>query len=130
CAGGGGPRPSGGGSAGRSKEPTAPPALRSGGARVYHPAMPTPAPSPIVITTWPFGLPANAVAWDVLAAGGAALDAVERGVTQCEFNTDVDSVGLGGLPDAAGEVTLDASIMDDRGRCGAVAGMRRVVNAV
>src|SRR4051812_50092939 len=87
--------------------------------------MPTPAPSPIIISTWPFGLPANAVAWDVLGAGGAALDAVERGVTQCEFDPNVDSVGLGGLPDAAGEVTLDASIMDDRGRCGAVAGLRR-----
>src|SRR5437763_674329 len=54
----------------------------------------------------------------------------EPGVTQCEFDPAVDSVGLGGLPDAAGEVTLDASIMDDCGRCGAVAGLRRVVNAV
>src|SRR3954469_4116110 len=92
--------------------------------------MPTPAPSPIIISTWPFGLPANAVAWDVLAAGGAALDAAERGATQCEFDPAGDSVALAGLPDANGEVTLDASIMDDRGRCGAVAGMRRVVNAV
>ncbi len=86
--------------------------------------------SPIVISTWSFGLPANAAAWPVLAAGGAALDAVQAGVTQCEFDPAEDSVGLGGLPDADGEVTLDASIMDHQGRCGAVAGMRRIANAV
>jgi isoaspartyl peptidase/L-asparaginase-like protein (Ntn-hydrolase superfamily) len=41
----------------------------------------------------------------------------------------VDSVGFGGLPDAGGEVTLDASIMDHAGRCGAVACLRRVRQA-
>ena len=85
---------------------------------------------PVVISTWPFGMPANAAAWEVIARGGAALDAVQAGATQCEFDPSVDSVGLGGLPDATGEVTLDASIMDDRGRCGAVGCLTRVVNAV
>jgi N4-(beta-N-acetylglucosaminyl)-L-asparaginase len=38
-------------------------------------------------------------------------------------------VGFGGLPDADGEVTLDASVMDHAGRCGAVACLRRVRHA-
>src|SRR5436309_699430 len=60
----------------------------------------------IVLSTWPFGVAANATAWGVLARGGTSLDAVQAGATQCEFDPSVDSVGLGGLPDAAGEVTL------------------------
>ncbi|MDB5356556.1 MAG: N(4)-(Beta-N-acetylglucosaminyl)-L-asparaginase precursor [Phycisphaerales bacterium] len=85
--------------------------------------------NPIVIATWPFGLPACQAAWDVLSAGGAALDGVEAGATYCEDDPAVDSVGFGGLPDASGEVTLDASIMDHTGRCGAVACLRRVRHA-
>src|SRR3954454_3572876 len=91
---------------------------------------PSTAPTPIVLSTWPFGLPANAAAGAVLDAGGTSLDAVQAGATQCELDTSVDSVGLGGLPDASGEVTLDASIMDHHGRCGSVACLTRVVNAV
>ena len=85
---------------------------------------------PIVISTWPFGMPANEAAWKVLSAGGAALDAVEAGIAQCEDDPSVDSVGYGGLPDASGNVTLDASIMDHRGRYGAVACMYHVKNAI
>ena len=86
-------------------------------------------PGPVVIATWPFGLPASEAAWRVLRAGGAALDAVVDGATFCEDDESVDSVGYGGLPDASGEVTLDASVMDHRGRCGAVACLRRVRHA-
>jgi isoaspartyl peptidase/L-asparaginase-like protein (Ntn-hydrolase superfamily) len=85
---------------------------------------------PVVISTWPFGMPANVAAWQLLSAGKPALDAVEAGITYCENDTSVDSVGWGGLPDSAGEVTLDASIMDDTGRCGAVACLHRVRNAI
>src|SRR5688500_20297733 len=81
---------------------------------------------PVVIATWPFGLPASQVAWDALARGAPPLDAVVDGVTACEDDESVDSVGYGGLPGAAGEVTLDASVMDDRGRRGSVACRRRV----
>ena len=72
---------------------------------------------PVVISTWPFGMAANEVAFDVLSKGGPSLDAVESGITQCEDDASVDSVGWGGLPDANGEVTQDASIMEraDRG---------------
>src|SRR5579871_4034138 len=85
---------------------------------------------PVVISTWPFGMSANEVAWGLLAKGGAALDAVESGIIHCEDDTSVDSVGWGGLPDAEGEVTLDASIMDHQGRCGAVACLHRVRHAI
>jgi isoaspartyl peptidase/L-asparaginase-like protein (Ntn-hydrolase superfamily) len=83
----------------------------------------------VVIATWPFGLPAAEAAWKILADGGAALDAVVEGGTYCEDDPSVDSVGYGGLPDASGEVTLDASVMDHAGRCGAVACLRRVRHA-
>lgn len=35
---------------------------------------------PIVISTWKFGINANAEAWKTLSANGRALDAVEKGV--------------------------------------------------
>jgi N4-(beta-N-acetylglucosaminyl)-L-asparaginase len=88
-----------------------------------------PGAGPVVIATWPFGLPAARAAWGVMAGRGAALDAVVAGATHCEDDASVDSVGYGGLPDAAGEVTLDASVMDHAGRCGAVACLYRVRHA-
>ena len=84
---------------------------------------------PVVVATWPFGLPASQAAWRVLERRGSALDAVVEGATYCEDDESVDSVGYGGLPDAAGEVTLDACVMDHRARCGAVACLRRVRHA-
>src|SRR5690606_16355711 len=39
---------------------------------------------PIVISTWDFGVAANAAAWELLSAGGSALDAVEAGVRIAE----------------------------------------------
>jgi N4-(beta-N-acetylglucosaminyl)-L-asparaginase len=85
---------------------------------------------PIVLSTWPFGMPANEAAWTVLSCGGSSLDAVEAGISSCEDDPTVDSVGWGGLPDNGGEVTLDASIMDHQGRCGAVACLHRIRHAI
>lgn len=65
----------------------------------------------LILSTWSFALEANRSAWPLLAAGGASLDAVERVCRHVEEDTSVDSVGLGGLPDAAGGVTLDACVM-------------------
>jgi isoaspartyl peptidase/L-asparaginase-like protein (Ntn-hydrolase superfamily) len=90
----------------------------------------TDATVPIVISTWPFGMPANEAAWEVLCSGGSSLDAIEAGISFCEDDPNVDSVGWGGLPDSAGEVSLDASIMDHTGRCGAVACLHRVRHAI
>jgi len=85
---------------------------------------------PVVISTWSFGMAANEAAWQALSTGRSCVDAIEAGITHCEDDPSVDSVGWGGLPDSGGEVTLDASIMDDRGRCGAVACLHRVRNAI
>jgi isoaspartyl peptidase/L-asparaginase-like protein (Ntn-hydrolase superfamily) len=77
--------------------------------------------TPIVLSTWKHGLPANAKALEVLSAGASVLDAVEQGVSVVESDFTNRSVGLGGLPDRDGKVTLDACIQDHDGRAGAVA---------
>lgn len=63
--------------------------------------------------------------WDVLAAGGTALDAVEAVTRIVEDNPEDRTVGTGGLPNLLGEVELDASVMEGTTRrAGAVAGLR------
>ena len=79
----------------------------------------------LVLSTWSHGLAANAKAWAVLKAGGNVLDAVEQGVAVVESDFSNRSVGLGGLPDRDGKVTLDACIQDHDGRAGAVAFVQR-----
>ena len=74
---------------------------------------------PLVLSTWPEGIEANKVAWDILRFGGRALDAVEIGVMVTEASVNC-CVGLGANPDREGFVTLDASIMDELGNCGRV----------
>ena len=77
------------------------------------------ATKPIVVSTWKFGLDANAEAWKILSVGGRALDAVETGARVPEADPNNQSVGLGGLPDRDGIVSLDACIMDENSNCGA-----------
>ncbi|MDX1349907.1 MAG: N(4)-(beta-N-acetylglucosaminyl)-L-asparaginase [Putridiphycobacter sp.] len=77
--------------------------------------------NPIVISTWNHGMAANKSAWQVLEGNGSAIDAVESGVRVTESDADNKSVGLGGLPDKDGIVTLDACIMNHENECGAVA---------
>ena len=77
--------------------------------------------NPKIISTWEHGMAANKAAWEVIAAGGKALDAVEKGLRVTEADITNRSVGIGGRPDREGHVTLDACIMDERSRCGAVA---------
>lgn len=81
---------------------------------------------PIVISTWDHGLAANEIAWKILSSGGHALDAVEKGVNVTELDPKVSSVGYGGLPDRDGIITLDASIMDEKGNCGAVSFLQHI----
>ncbi|MFI5196231.1 MAG: isoaspartyl peptidase/L-asparaginase family protein [Chitinophagales bacterium] len=86
--------------------------------------------NPIVISTWDFGKAANAAAWSVLDKGGRALDAVEAGVKVPEGDPNNQSVGLGGRPDRDGHVTLDACIMDENSKCGAVACLEYIVHPI
>jgi N4-(beta-N-acetylglucosaminyl)-L-asparaginase len=85
---------------------------------------------PIVISTWNLGLQANVEAWKILSKGGRALDAVEAGAKVPEGDPKETSVGLGGLPDRDGHVTLDACIMDEQGRCGSVAFLEHIVHPI
>jgi len=88
------------------------------------------AQKPLVISTWDFGKAANAAAWEVLSKRGRALDAVEAGVKVPEADPDNHSVGLGGLPDRDGIVTLDACIMDENSNCGSVMFLQNIVHAI
>ncbi len=84
--------------------------------------------APVVISTWPHGRPANEAAWTVLSDGGAALDAVEEGVAVTEADPESRTVGRGGYPDRTGIVTLDACVMDERGRCGSVGALQDILH--
>jgi beta-aspartyl-peptidase (threonine type) len=72
-----------------------------------------------------------AAAMELLRKGGSALDAVELASRIVEDDPDDHSVGFGGLPNAVGEVELDASIMDGRtlaaGAVAAVLGYGRAI---
>ena len=87
-------------------------------------------PEPVVISTWDHGLLANRVSWDILAAGGESLDAVEEGVRVVESDPNIRTVGMGGYPDRDGIVTLDACIMDYESNCGSVAFLRDIINPI
>ena len=47
-----------------------------------------------------------------------------------EANKDGQSVGIGGLPDREGNVTLDACIMDHYGNCGSVVYLKDIKHAI
>jgi isoaspartyl peptidase/L-asparaginase-like protein (Ntn-hydrolase superfamily) len=89
-----------------------------------------PALSPLVVSTWPFGKPANDQALAVLLRHGPLLDAVEQGIRVTEASQN-SSVGLGGTPNAAGVVQLDACIMLGVGhRAGSVAGLEGIKHPI
>ena len=85
---------------------------------------------PLVISTWKHGLEANEVAWRILSSNGRALDAVEQGVRVTEADENNLSVGIGGLPDRDGIVTLDASIMDETGNAGSVCFLQNIKHPI
>lgn len=85
---------------------------------------------PVVISTWNHGQAANAAAWQILSNGGKALDAAEAGVRVTEADPTGQSVGLGGRPDAEGNVTLDACIMGPDGDCGSVAYLQEILHPI
>jgi N4-(beta-N-acetylglucosaminyl)-L-asparaginase len=71
---------------------------------------------PVIITdhTNETGKTAVSTAFEILAKGGTALDAVEKGTNIIEVDPEDTSVGYGGLPNADGVVQLDSSIMDGK----------------
>lgn len=68
--------------------------------------------------------------WTALLRGGTAVDAVEAAIVTMEDDEAFDA-GRGSFINQAGEVELDASIMDGRTmRAGAVAGVQNIRNPI
>ncbi len=85
---------------------------------------------PVIVSTWNHGIAANRMAIEKLGQGGTILDAVEAGVRITESDANNQSVGLGGLPDRDGNVTLDACIMNHKSQCGAVSFLQNIENPI
>jgi N4-(beta-N-acetylglucosaminyl)-L-asparaginase len=84
-------------------------------------------PDFVVIATWPFGRTAAQTAAPLLGEGKPALDAALAGAQAVEDDPKVHSVGLSGLPNALGVVSLDACVMDGKTlACGGVACLENV----
>lgn len=92
-------------------------------------AMPKiPAAHPLAVSS-SNGIRAVEKAIEVLKAGGSTLDAVVEGVTILEDDPEDNGVGYGGLPNAEGEVELDASVMyGPTGAAGAVGALKFIRN--
>jgi beta-aspartyl-peptidase (threonine type) len=70
------------------------------------------------------------VGWGILTKGGSAVDAVEAAIKYMEDDETFDA-GRGSFINAAGEVELDASIMNGKTfRAGAVAAVQNVRNPI
>lgn len=88
-------------------------------------------PGAVFLSTWVHGKPANERASEIFNGGGSLMDAVEHGINVPENDPKVTSVGYGGLPNEAGEVELDAAIMDGtKHRAGAVANIHNIKNPI
>ncbi len=86
---------------------------------------------PLIVSTWPFGRPANEKALQTLLAGGSLLDAVVDGITVTENDLSVPSVGAGGAPNSEGVISLDACIMDGpTHKCGSVAAVEGILPVI
>ena len=84
------------------------------------PNLPSKSKETIFLSTWNHGVPANKKAYEVIDSGGSLIDALEKGANISESNPKNTSVGLGGMPDRDGHVTLDAAMMDGKGNAGCV----------
>ncbi|MFM1998393.1 MAG: hypothetical protein RL204_340 [Bacteroidota bacterium] len=84
----------------------------------------------LVISTWNAGIQANKEAWKSLESGGNSVDMAENGVKVIEADYTNLSVGLGGFPDREGHTTLDACIMDSKGRAGSVSFLEKIKHPI
>ena len=88
-------------------------------------------PKPMIVNTWPFTA-ATYEAYKTLTASPKSdpIDAVVAGCSKSEELQNDFTVGWGGSPDANGETTLDALVMQGNDQnTGAVAGLRGIKDA-
>lgn len=83
-----------------------------------------------MISTWSHGQEANRAGWKLIEEGKTSLDAVEAGARQTEGDVTNRSVGIGGMPDREGHVTLDACIMDWNSNCGSVGCLEGIAHPI
>lgn len=84
-----------------------------------------------MIGTWRMAETGITPAMAELRAGGSAGDALVTAIKAVEDYPYYQSVGYGGLPNAAGVVETDAAYMDgDTFRLGAIAGARDIANPI
>lgn len=71
------------------------------------------------------------IAWELMRQGRSALESIEQGIRAVELNPVDQSVGVGGFPNALGEVELDGGVMDGRTRAsGAVGALKGFLHPV
>lgn len=70
-------------------------------------------------------------AWERKAKGGSLLDSIESGLAAAELDPEFIAIGLGSLPNADGELELDASVMIGKTlEAGAVCSVRGIVPVI
>jgi N4-(beta-N-acetylglucosaminyl)-L-asparaginase len=85
----------------------------------------------VFLSTWQWGVEANERAAEIFGGGGSLVEAIEKGINVVEDDPNVMTVGYGGLPNADGEVELDAGIMDGTThRAGAVFNLHEIKNPI
>jgi len=82
---------------------------------------------PVAVATWNFGKLAIDRCIPILENGSSSINAVEEGIKYVELdNNDQYYVGIGGLPNADGDMEFDAAIMDSNKRYGAVMALKNI----